>query len=67
MHVSGDVIGVFLMWLLFMGILGAYVVRIAGLLREQTLAERALRFRYAAAKGATVREAQAIARTEANQ
>ena len=53
----GDFYALLLIWLGFVTLVAFYVVRIASLLREQWLNERAYRFRLAARRGRAIREA----------
>jgi len=62
MHPWRDVYGVFLLWLTFMAVVAAYVVRIGILWREQRLMERAYRLQLAKSMGRAVRETSPGAR-----
>ena len=62
MHPWRDVYGVFLLWLTFMAVVAAYVVRIGILWREQRLTERAYRLQLAKSMGRAVRETSPGAR-----
>jgi hypothetical protein len=60
----GEVTGVLVLWLAFVSLVGYYVVRIALMLREQHIMERAYRLRLAVLRGKAVREGAAPAAVE---
>jgi hypothetical protein len=66
MHIPEDLLVLLFMWLALVFVFGAYVMRIAWLLYEQHHAERVLRFRLAAARGAAA-QAATFADAEANR
>lgn len=59
MHDWGEVIGLFFIWSVFMGVIAIYAVRIGGMLYEQRLTQRAYRMHLALKRGREVREATA--------
>ena len=52
-----EFIPLLVLWLAFMAVLGAYVVKISLMLREQKILERAYRLKIATIHGKAIREA----------